>query len=1139
MRHWRRRSALPAAVALLLVAGAVSAAEGQAQAATQPWMNTAQPPAQRADELLAAMTQAEKLTMLHGGASCGYAGCVNANTRLGIPALHLQDGPVGVGDGMSGVTQLAAPVAGAASWDTALMQQYGEVLGAEQWGKGTNVVLAPTINIVRDPRWGRAFESLGEDPYLAGQLGAADIRGIQSQGPMAQVKHYAVYNQETNRNSSADNAIVSDRAEREIYLPAFETAVQQGQVGSVMCSYSAVNGPMACENGPLQNGVLKNDFGFTGFITSDWGGTHSTVASANNGLDMEMPGSDYYGTALTNAVASGQVSQATVDDHTRRILLSMFRQGLFDRAQSGSADAVVTSTAHAAVAQQVAEEGSVLLKNGSSVLPIGSAVHSVAVIGDDAGTDAMTQGGGSAGVNAPHVVTPYQGIKARAGSGTSVTFSQGTPSASGTLTPVGSSYLKPSSGSGNGLYGQYYNNTNLSGTAVTSRVDSDIDAVWGGQSPAPGVAGTNWSAKWTGTLTPPASGSYQFSLNSDDGSRLIINGQQVINNWYDQGPTTRTGNITLTANQPVSIEVDYYQAGGGSNASLGWQIPGQSLHDQAVANARGSDLAVVFVSDFESEGSDLANIDLSAAQNQLVSDVAAANPNTVVVVNSGSAVTMPWADSVRGIVENWYPGQEDGTAIAALLFGDSNFSGKLPVTFPKSLADGPTTSAAQWPGQNGTVQYSEGVKVGYRWYDAQNKAPLFPFGYGLSYTTFGYANLSVGAPDSAGSVAVGFDVTNTGSRAGAEVAQVYVGQPSATGEPPKNLRGFQRVALDPGQTKHVSVTLDARSFQYWTSGWTNAAGSNAVYVGSSSRDIRLTGQTTIPAGGSTGGGDQGGGDQGGGDQGGGGTQTALSRTGWTASASATGGGDVPANMLDGSAATRWSSGVPMAAGQTVTVDMGAAHSIDRITMDSGGSASDYARGYQVSLSTDGSNWGAPVATGTGTGALVSVTFPAQSARYIRVTQTGTSTSWWSIAEFNAYTASGGSSLLPRTGWSASASATGGGDVPANMLDGSAATRWSSGVPMAAGQTVTVDMGAAHSVSRITMDSGGSASDYARGYQVSLSADGTGWGAPVATGTGTGALVSVTFPAQSARYIRVTQTGTSTSWWSIAEFNAYG
>ncbi len=966
-----RRSLLRGGAAALLLIGGLTVGVGTAHAATNPWMDASQPPSQRADELLAAMTQAEKLTMMHGGASCGYVGCVDGNTRLGIPALHLQDGPVGAGDGFTGVTQMAAPVAGAASWDTGLMQQYGQVLGAEQWGKGTNVVLAPTINIVRDPRWGRAFESFSEDPYLAGQIAGADIQGIQSQGPMAQVKHYAVYNQETNRNSPADNAIVSARTEREIYTPAFERSINQGGADSAMCSYSSINGPFACENGPMQNGILKGDMGFQGFITSDWGATHSTVNSATNGLDMEMPGSSFYGTALTNAVNSGQVSQATLNDHVHRILQAMFKQGLFDNAQTGNTGATVTTSAHVNTSRLAAEEGSVLLKNGGSLLPLGAGTTSIAVIGAGASTSVMYQGGGSAGVNPSSTVTPLQGIQSRAGSGVTVTY------------------------------------TADAATAVT--------------------------------------------------------------------------------------------------------------------NARAANVAIVVVNKGESEGSDLSTIDLASGDNTLISDVAAANPNTIVVVNSGSAVTMPWAGAVKGIIEAWYPGQQYGNALAALLWGDVNFSGKLPVTFPQSLADVPAHTAAQWPGQNNQVQYSEGLQVGYRWYDAQNKTPLYPFGFGLSYTTFSYANLTMSTPDSAGNVAVGFDVTNTGSRAGAEVAQVYVGQPASAGEPPKNLRGFQRVQLNPGQTQHVSLTLDARSFQTWTTTWTTTGGTHTIYVGSSSRDIRLTGSVTVAGSG-------------------GGGQTALPRTGWTVTASVSSTTDVPARMLDGNTATRWSTGTPMVNGQTVTVDMGGVNTIDQITMDSAGSLNDYAHGYQVNLSTDGVNFGTPVATGAGTAALVTVTFPATSARYIRVTQTGSSSSWWSIAEFNAYTngstGGGGPTLLPRTGWTASASVSSTTDVPARMLDGNTATRWSTGTPMVNGQTVTVDMGGVNTIDQITMDSAGSLNDYAHGYQVNLSTDGVNFGTPVATGAGTAALVTVTFPATSARYIRVTQTGSSSSWWSIAEFNAY-
>ncbi|MEU1630576.1 glycoside hydrolase family 3 C-terminal domain-containing protein [Streptomyces sp. NPDC020096] len=664
-----------------------------------PWVASSAPVGQRVDQVMAQITQDEEIALVHGnGQTTPYVGNVPGIPRLCIPSLGLEDGPAGVGDGMTGVTQLPAPVAGAASWDTALEQQYGAVIGAEDAGKGANIALGPTVNIVRDPRWGRAFESLGEDPYLAGKMGAANITGIQSQGVMAQVKHLAVYNQETNRNSDADNAIVSERAMQEIYLPAFQAASQAG-ASSLMCAYSWVNGQDACANPYLQNTVMKSQFGFKGFVTSDWDATHSTDASAYNGLDMQMPGDQYFGSALNSAVTSGQVPKSRLDDMVRRILRQMFTFGLFDKSPTGSPSAVVTSDAHAATARQVAEEGSVLLKNADGVLPLRSSnVNSIAVIGADADTKAQTAGGGSAGVNAPHVVTPLQGITNRAGSGIKVHYNDG----------------------------------------------------------------------------------------SDPNS--------------------------------------------------------------AASTAASSSVAVVFASTSEQEGGDLGNIDLSSADNALISAVAAKNPHTIVVLNTGSAVTMPWIDQVAGVFESWYPGQEDGTAIAALLFGDTNPSGKLPVSFPKSLTDVPASTPEQWTGSNGQVQYSEGVNVGYRWYDSKNIAPLFPFGYGLSYTTFSYGNLAVTGPDANGTINVSATVTNTGDRQGADVAQLYIGDPSNTGEPPHQLKGFQRVDLAPGASTTVHFTLGAKDLSYWDQtahGWTAPAGQYQIAVGDSSRNLPLTGTATL------------------------------------------------------------------------------------------------------------------------------------------------------------------------------------------------------------------------------------------------------------------------------------------------------
>jgi beta-glucosidase len=680
-----------------LVAGS-AATPASAVSTACPWVGSSAPISQRVSELMAKMTQAQEISMVTGASGSSYVGFIPAIGSLCIPALNLEDGPAGVGDGMTNVTQLPAPVDVAATWDTAAEQEYGQVIGAEQAAKGTTIDLGPTINIVRDPRWGRAFESIGEDPYLNGQLGASDIRGVQSTGVLAQVKHFAVYNQETNRNTPSDDAIVSTRTMQEIYLPAFQTAVQQGAASSVMCAYSTINGTYACQNPYLLSTVLRQQFGFTGFVTSDWGATHSTAASANAGLDMDMPGSDgYYGSALASAISAGSVSQSTLNTAVSEILTEMFAFGLFDKPTTGSPAQTATTSADQNDALQLAEEGTVLLRNTGSILPLSSSTSSIAVIGTDASTSPLTAGGGSASVTSSGTVTPLQGIEALAGSGTTVTYNDG------------------------------------------------------------------------------------------------------------------------------------------------------SSDTSAASAAAAASVAVVFVSNFESEGSDLANIDLSSADNSLISAVAAANPNTVVVLNSGSAVTMPWLSSVKGVLEAWYPGQEDGTAIASILFGGTDPSGHLTVTFPTSLAQVPASTAAQWTGTNGEVQYSEGIDVGYRWYDSQGLTPLFPFGYGLSYTSFSFSNLTVGTLPEGGAATVTAKVTNTGSRAGADVVQLYVSDPAASGEPPRQLEGFARVSLQPGASQTVTFGLTQRNLQYWNSSastWAVSTGSYGIEVGDSDANLPLSG--TLP-----------------------------------------------------------------------------------------------------------------------------------------------------------------------------------------------------------------------------------------------------------------------------------------------------
>jgi beta-glucosidase len=853
-RRFRTGMVFAAAVAVtasVLTSLATAPGASGATAVSQPscpWVRSSAPIATRVSELLGQMTLADKIAMVDGdggaNGNTGYPGQIAANPALCIPALNLDGGPAGVSNGASGATQLPAPVALAASWDPALAEEYGGVVGSEERGKGVDVDLGPTVNIVRDPRWGRAFQTYGEDPYLSGQTAVGYIDGVQRQGVMSQVNAFAVYNQETSRNIPADDAIVSQRTMQEIYLPQFQAAVQQGHASSVMCSLSTVNGEYACQNSYLLSNVLDQQWHFPGFVTSDWTATHSTVPSALAGLDMSMPGggppgADYYGAPLEQAVQDGQVPMATLNTMVSRILTQMFRFGLFDHAPTGSYNAVVTTPAHAQVGRQVAEAGTVLLKNSGGVLPLQPGRDkSVAVIGSDGGQYAMTAGGGSAGVIAPYVVTPAQAISKRgAASGVTVSYAQGDVPVTGALPAI------PASAFGSGLTASYYNNTMQSGTPVTTGTVRNVALTWNGASPAAGVNTSGWSAKLTGTIDLPAAGTYQLSLSLFGVASVTIGGVQVFSNQFGVGTVDRAS-VTLPAGK-TSIEVDYADTiVGFDDITLGWSPPADLL-DQAVAAARSADVAVVFASNYEAEGADLTSIDLPASENQLISAVAAANPNTVVVLNTGSAVTMPWLDQVKGVIEAWYPGQDDGDEIAAVLFGDVNPSGKLPVTFPVSLSQVPASTAAQWPGTDGTVQYSEGILVGYRWYTTKGITPLFPFGYGLSYTTFAFSGLTA-RPAGNGRFVVSADVTNTGGRAGADVAQLYVGDPASTGEPVEQLKGFQRVTLQPGQTEQVSFTLDQSAFAWWgTSGWTVTPGSYTLMVGDSSASLPLTTQVQV------------------------------------------------------------------------------------------------------------------------------------------------------------------------------------------------------------------------------------------------------------------------------------------------------
>jgi beta-glucosidase len=815
-------------------------------------MNTRLSPDQRASLLVSRMTLAQEAQMTAAVSTATESREVPAIPSLCIPALLLTNGSAGISTGgpvQEPATALPAPISLASTWNPLAAAQYGQVEGAEALDHGRNDVEGPDINIARVPVNGRTFEAYGEDPYLAGQIAGGNVTGIQSKGVIATAKHYAANNQETNRDTI--NELIDQRTLEEIYMPAFKAAVQAG-AGSVMCAKNLVNGTHACDSAALI-GVLENDWHFPGFVVSDFSSIHSTVQAADAGTSLELPSATYFGPALASAVTAGQVSKATVDGLVHRIFFAMFRLGLFDRPAPPVQP--IPAARDGASAQSLAEEGTVLLKNDQGTLPLNPGrLASVALIGPEAGT-ASTGGAGSPKVAPIQTVSPLQAIGADAARHHIAVHYAGEPpvnlgppaTPSYALTPAGAAPGQ------HGLLAQYFNNSSWQGAPVVSRVEPYIDE--NALPPAAVNHGQTYSVRWTGTLTPQTSGSYTLSLTSLASMTLYLNGQQVISDGGSFPAKTVSGTVNLTAGTPYAIQVDT-KPSGMAVAELSWQPPAGAdnpLIDRAVQAAKASQVAVVFVGDQETEGIDRPNLSLPGFQDQLIQAVAQANPRTVVVLNTGGPVLMPWLSQVPAVAEAWYPGEEDGNAIDAILFGDVNPAGKLPITFPFSDHAVPANTPAQYPGVNGTATYSEGLDVGYRYDDATGITPLFPFGFGLSYTSFAFSHLAVAGLGQGGKqsvVRVTAEVTNTGQRAGTEVVQLYVGDPAAAQEPPRQLRGFQRVTLRPGQHQVVHFSLPASSLAYWddtTQGWTTPPGTYQVYVGDSSAtaDLPLHGQFTL------------------------------------------------------------------------------------------------------------------------------------------------------------------------------------------------------------------------------------------------------------------------------------------------------
>jgi beta-glucosidase len=804
--------------------------------------------------LLAQLTIDEKAALLAG---VDFA-CTCAIERLGIPALKTTDGPTGARGNPDGTaTAVCFPVASAlaATWNVDLIAAVGAALAEEAKTKGAQILLGPTVNIHRSPLAGRNFECYSEDPHLTARLAVAYIDGLQQHGVGACIKHFVCNDSEFERHTISSQ--VSERALREIYLVPFEAAVTEADTWAIMAAYNRINGVYACEHRRLLSDILRDEWNFRGVVISDWYAMQSTAASASAGLDLEMPGPPrFYGPALAAAVAHGEVDAGTLDTHVRRVLWTAWRSGRLAQPASGEEQSV-DRPEHRALARRVAAESIVMLKNDRDVLPLDrSRLLTLAVIGPNARV-ATIQGGGSSMVRPHYTIHPLAALHERCGDGVTLVHELGCRN-DRYCQALDPKLLQPIDEGGRGLRIEYFDSLDLSGPPIGSRAVRGVTWAW--FDPLPGLSAPNrFSARWTGTLVPTASGRYVFGVSAIGRARVFVDGVEVADNWSDPQPSELffgrgsrevRGAVELIAGRHVALVVEYSSPGPGLAAIRFGIDPAEppDLMDRAVAAAAHADAAVVIVGtngDWETEGSDRVDMLLPGRQNELIERVAAVNSNTVVVLNTGSPVAMDWIDRVPAVLQTWFGGQEFGHALTDVLFGDVNPSGRLPTTFPKRLQDTPTF--LNYPGEHGEVRYGEGIFVGYRYYDTKDVVPLFPFGHGLSYTTFEYRDPQ--ARHSGENVEVTLTVANVGSRAGHEVVQLYVRDLGASvARPDKELKAFAKIALQPGERQTVRFQLGPRAFAFHDPSrreWVVEPGEFELLLGTSSRDVRAVVPITL------------------------------------------------------------------------------------------------------------------------------------------------------------------------------------------------------------------------------------------------------------------------------------------------------
>jgi beta-glucosidase len=783
--------------------------------------------------------------------------------HLGIPSIKVTDGPHGARTMDEKNPNITLPatcfptgVGLAATWNTELIFKVGEALGDETRARGCSVLLGPCVNIHRSPLGGRNFESYSEDPYLSSRMAIAIISGMQSRKVSACVKHFALNNQEYQRMTMSSE--VGERTMWEIYFPSFERAVKEASAWSVMCSYNKVNGAYASANRRLLTEILKDEWGFKGPVISDWFATHSVKPAADAGLDLEMPGPAlYFGEELLQAVKDGRVDEKIIDDKVRRLLRLMTNTGAMDGEITVTAK-VKDFPSHRELAREAAEESIILLKNERNVLPLNrNKIKTLAVIGPNA-AQASIEGGGSSEVKPYYKVAPLDALKALCGSKIRIIYELGCTSNIYTL-PLDPDYLFTAEGRRqHGLSGEYFPNNDFSGKPTVTRVDTAFDYRWMvGLPPVEGIDTLDFSVRWQGVFKAPATGSYKFGVAANGWGRIFIDDILVCGNWGKRPEggefhaKEMTGEFEMESGKSYAVKIEFrkndFEKLPRRSIRIGCDFPlPEDLLGRAVKAAAAADAAIVFTGlteEYESEGFDRKHIGLPPGQDGLIRAVAEANKNTIIVLNNGAPLDMrAWVNKVAAVVEALFPGQEGGNAIADVLFGDVNPSGKLPDTFPRRLEDNP--AFINYPGESGRVFYGEGIFVGYRYYDAKKIEPLFPFGHGLSYTTFEYSNLRISPlkVKAGDKIKVSIDIQNTGKIAGKEVVQVYIADiESRVQRPPKELKAFLKVALGPGETKTVEFTLDEEALSFYDEKlkkWVAEPGKFEVMAGSSSRDIR-------------------------------------------------------------------------------------------------------------------------------------------------------------------------------------------------------------------------------------------------------------------------------------------------------------